>query len=126
MRHLEVAGSNPVCGTTLFSHHTSNDSELADVSGSIKLLCFQCRINIGDIIVEEIEDSYLDNYLHTQLKKHLGKKVRVWAAGRQRNWTGVLLQIGSDFIELGDVWKETISKRKYLFLNQIVTIEPQS
>jgi len=76
--------------------------------------------------VEGIEDSYLENYIHNQLKKHLGKQVKVWAAGRQRSWKGVLLQIGSDFIEIGDVWKETVVKRKYLLLSQIVLIEPLS
>lgn len=76
--------------------------------------------------MEGIEDSYLENYIHTQLKKYLGKPVKVWAAGRQRFWKGVLLQIGSDFIEIGDVWKETVVKRKYLLLNQIVLIEPLS
>lgn len=76
--------------------------------------------------MERIEESYLENYLHNQLKKCLGKKVKVWAAARPYSWKGVLLQIGSDFIEIGDVWKETVTKRKYILLNQIVTIEPQS
>ena len=76
--------------------------------------------------MEDIEESYLENYLHKQLKKHLGEQVRVWATSRQINWKGVLLQIGSDFIEIGNVWKETVTKRKYILLNQILAIEPQS
>jgi hypothetical protein len=83
-------------------------------------------MKIGDIIVEGIDESYLDNFLHNQLKKHLGKQVRIWAAARVISWKGVLLQIGSDFIEIGDVWKETVTKRKYILLNQIFAIEPQS
>ena len=73
--------------------------------------------------MERVEESYLENYLQNQLKNHLGKRVRVWAACRQRNWRGVLLQIGSDFIEIGKVRNETVVKRQYLLLSQIVLIE---
>lgn len=73
--------------------------------------------------MERIEESYLENHLQNQLKNHLGKRVRVWAAYRQRNWRGVLLQIGSDFIKIGKVRNETVVKHQYLLLSQIVLIE---
>ena len=75
--------------------------------------------------MEGFEETYSDTFLHNQLRKHLGKKVRVWAAGRQRSWKGVLLQIGSDFIEISGGWGRNNGKSKYILLNQVVLIEPQ-
>ena len=75
--------------------------------------------------MEGFEETYTDTFLHSELKKYLGKKVKVWAAGRQRSWKGVLLQIGSDFIEISGGWGGTYAKSKYILLNQIVLIEPQ-
>ena len=75
--------------------------------------------------MEGFEETYTDTSLHKQLKKHLGRKVKVWAAGRQRSWKGVLLQIGSDFIEISGGWGSPAATGRYILLDQIVLIEPQ-
>jgi hypothetical protein len=75
--------------------------------------------------VEGFEEAYPDTFLHSQLRKYIGKKVKVWAAGRQRSWKGVLLQIGSDFLEISGGWGSPAATGRYILLNQIVLIEPQ-
>jgi hypothetical protein len=75
--------------------------------------------------VEGFEDSYPKKHIYEQLNLHLGKDVTIWAAGRTRNWRGILLQVGLDYVEIGQMRKGEVWKRQYILLDQIVLIEPE-
>jgi hypothetical protein len=73
--------------------------------------------------LEGFDDSYPKN-IHEQLKLHLGKAVKIQAAGRTKTWKGVLLHVGLDYVELGQIARGEVWKRQYFLLNQIIFIEP--
>jgi hypothetical protein len=78
---------------------------------------------MGAKVVEGFEE-YPKKHIHEQLKLHLDKRVTIWAAGRSRKWSGILIQVGLDYVVLGQTRKGEIWKRQYFLLNQIVSIEP--
>ena len=75
--------------------------------------------------MEGFDESYPKSHIHEQLKLHLGKRVTIWAAGRVMKWRGMLLHVGLDYVEIGQIRKGEVWKRQYLLLNQIVLIEPE-
>ena len=74
--------------------------------------------------MDGLEDSYPKKHIREQLKLHLGKRLKFWAAGRTRVWKGILLHIGIDFVEIGQIRREETWGRQYILLDNIVLIEP--
>ncbi|MFW9804766.1 MAG: hypothetical protein ACFFFC_19075 [Candidatus Thorarchaeota archaeon] len=73
----------------------------------------------------EYQESYPKERIHEQLGIHLNKRVKIWAAGRVQQWSGTLLHVGLDYIELGQPRGKENWKRRYFLLGQVYAIEPQ-
>ncbi|MBN2229945.1 MAG: hypothetical protein JW779_10195 [Candidatus Thorarchaeota archaeon] len=91
----------------------------------IDFLCLYVGNIVGVKVVEGFEESNIPKPIHEQLRNHLGKHVNVWAAGRVLRKSGILLQVGLDYIEIGQVRNEEVVERQYILLNQIFLIEPK-